>query len=242
MDNDNKIRLFMGRDIIFYSERIKQPTMREIIDLGWNKFFNEICLPYMINFEYVGIDETYIENYKIKIFDLFWLPNKIGERTLLEILTESLSFVFGVKDISVNNKEMTITINDLVINRDNFEELASYCRDIFKVKPYKKEEKEEMKVPEHIRKRYERYKKHQEKNKQDGSLEILRSMNYIVHNQFSLDYESLLNLTIFQFFNTQETYVVREYYDNNLKSVFAGADSKKIDLTHWMNKLKIDRW
>lgn len=242
MDNDNKIRLFMGRDIIFYSEKIKQPTIGEIIDLGWSKFFNEICLPYMINFEYVGIDENYIKDNKIKIFDLFWLPNKIGEKTLLQILIESLVFIFKTENISVDTKEMSITINDLVINRDNFEELASYCRDIFKVQPYKKEEKEEVKVPEHLRQRYEKYKIHQQNNKKDSSLEILKSMNYIVHYQYSLDYKSMLNLTIFQFFNTQDSYVGKEYYENNLQSVFAGADAKKIDLTHWMNKLKIDRW
>lgn len=241
MDNDNKIRLFMGRDIIFYSEKIKQPTVGEVIDLGWNKFFNEICLPYMINFEYAGIDESYVENNNLKIFDLFWTPVlKIGEKTPLEILLESISFVFRTEDIKCDMKKYNITINELTIHRDNFDEFASLCRDMFKVKPYKKEEKKEIKVSEHIRKRYEKYKKYQEKNKQNSSLEILKSMNYIVHNQYALDYTSMLNLTIFQFFNTQETYVLKEYYDNNLKSVFAGADAKKIDLTHWMNKLKID--
>lgn len=242
MDNDNKIRLFTGRDILFYSEKIKQPTVGEIIDLGWEKFFSETCLPYMINFEYIGVDESYVRQNNLKIFDLFWIPAyKIGEKTLLEILTESIAFVFRSKDITHDMKNLTISVNDFVINRDNFDELASYCREIFKIKSFEKKEEKETEIPEHLRKRYEKYKKHQAQNNKNDSLEILRVMNYIVYNQYFLDYSSLLNLTIFQFFNSQETFAAKEYYENNLKSVFAGADSKKVDLDHWMNKLRINK-
>lgn len=242
MDTDNKIRLFMGRDVLFYSEKIKQPTVGEIIDIGWEKFFGEICIPYMVNFEYAQIDEVYVKKKNLKIFDLFWFTDlKIGTKTLLDVLMESISFIFSGENIKCDMKTHTIVINKLIINRDNFEEFASLCREIFHIRPYKKEKEDEIEIPKHLKKRYERYKQNQAKNNKSNSLEILKTMNYIVHTQHALNYSSLLNLTIFQFFNTQETYTVKEYYDNNLKSVFAGADAKKIDLTHWMNKLKISK-
>lgn len=247
MNDDNlKGYIFTGLDIPYQGLTIKQPSIREIIRLGWNNFDN-ICLPFYVNFEYLEVAEEYVEENNLKIFDVFWLADfKLKEMSALDMLVNSLKFAFDREDVTkvkVSEVEYYISVGGLKIDRYNFDELSTIIKSIYRITPYKKVEKEEKVFKsERDRARYEAYKKRQkEKSQNDGNgiLEVLRVINYVIHSQSKIDYNSVLDLTLFQLFNSQNTLVNIENYDINWKVSLAGGEGK--EMSHWREKFMVEQ-
>ena len=57
---------------------------------------------------------------------------------------------------------------------------------------------------------------------------------YLIHIQESMNYDSVINLTLFQATTSFNILNKKEKYKINLEAHFAGAKIKSKDLVHWL--------
>lgn len=256
--DDDKIRLLSGLPIKFENRFIKQYSLKEIIELGIDDYYDK-CFPFIMSLEFFGI-----ENNSVKNFDIFWaLQEKVLDKYLLEHLFEGLMFFFNTNKIKLNIAEMkaviydefivddefiqanegvetytnengdkVIHINETIIDRNNFDKLSEKIRAITKTEKLKKQ-KEERPVNKHIEKLRANRKKFNNVKDVDASEGLCTIISYLVHFQEVLDYEKVLKLTMYQAKTSFDIFNKKDKFNINLNSYFAGAKINKKDLEHW---------
>lgn len=241
MENET-IRLLFGLPLCFENRQIEQVRLVDVVEVGVEAYYDK-CFPFLISLDFLGIDSD-----KGKNFDLFWvIKEKVGEKYLMQSLVEGLSFFFKTENIKLNTDLMEIIIydeeiinkkaihtNETIINRDNFDLLSKKIMSITQTEKLKVEKRENSNLSEKAKRYYELKQKYEKSNKKDNLTKFIYDMvNFLVHYQDTLSYESVSNLTMYQATNSYKKYNKKETFKINLSSYFAGAKVSKKDLKHW---------
>lgn len=206
---------------------VKIPTVGEIIE-NEDKYYESISLivstPYdmMVQLDDVGIDFT-----KITDWDLFCLLFK-------NLQSRDMSLIFG--DISLNDFETAVNKqngNIILLNRKTgaiidkaiHDKICRFLRQILCIeKNTKKPANEESK--KYMIERARRRQKHRKQKSEQSQLEsfIVALVNT---SEFSYDYSSVLNLTIYQFYASLHQIIKKVKFDNLMIGCYAGTVSIK---------------
>lgn len=224
----------MAKSLLYAAEHkindyisIKIPTLGEIID-NEDDYYGNIALivstpcDMMVQLDDINIDFT-----KINDWDLFCLLFK-------ELQTRDVSLIFGDLDlkefeIAVNKQNGNIVLwnskTGAVIDRAIHNQICQFLRKILCLeKNEKKPANEEARkfMLERARRRLKRNKKRIEQSQLE---------NYIVAlvntSEFHYDYESILGLTIYQFYASLHQIVKKVKFDNLMIGCYAGTVNMK---------------
>lgn len=206
---------------------VKIPTVGDIIE-NEDKYYESISLivstPYdmMVQLDDVGIDFTKITNW-----DLFCLLFK-------NLQNRDMSLIFG--DINLNDFETAVNKQNgniillnrktgAIIDRAIHDKICRFLRQILCI------EKNTKKPANDESKKYmiERARRRQKNRKQKSEQSQLESFIVALVNtsEFSYDYSSVLNLTIYQFYASLHQIIKKVKFDNLMIGCYAGTVSIK---------------
>lgn len=206
---------------------VKIPTVGDIIE-NEDKYYESISLivstPYdmMVQLDDVGIDFT-----KITDWDLFCLLFK-------NLQNRDMSLIFG--DINLNDFETAVNKQNgniillnrktgAIIDRAIHDKICRFLRQILCI------EKNTKKPANDESKKYmiERARRRQKNRKQKSEQSQLESFIVALVNtsEFSYDYSSVLNLTIYQFYASLHQIIKKVKFDNLMIGCYAGTVSVK---------------
>lgn len=206
---------------------VKIPTVGDIIE-NEDKYYESISLivstPYdmMVQLDDVGIDFT-----KITDWDLFCLLFK-------NLQNRDMSLIFG--DINLNDFETAVNKQNgniillnrktgAIIDRAIHDKICRFLRQILCI------EKNTKKPANDESKKYmiERARRRQKNRKQKSEQSQLESFIVALVNtsEFSYDYSSVLNLTIYQFYASLHQIIKKIKFDNLMIGCYAGTVSIK---------------
>lgn len=166
--------------------------------------------------------------------------------SVLFVLQESFKFLYGTENVKFG-EDADIVINDTIhINNDNFNVITDVVFEMLKVDRSKIKFDEDKDLYEGLsdemleakRKFLERNKI---KNKQEDTMTILDVANIVIHSK-GVDYENVLNMTIYQLKNSFEVLNKKESFDiSTLYRISPKFDMSKEKYEHWTEKIKIDK-
>lgn len=231
---EEDLLLTLGMDIDYKGIKIKQHLIEDIVKMGIANYYSN-CFPFIISMEALGVE---IEG--INTFDLFWLlaQEEVEGRKMLLTLTDGLLFFL---DIDINTsiadfEKHEIKLNEnVILTRDNFEELAEKIRAVTKTTKMKKNKKKV--APSKVVNSYLKARdKYIEKNKKEneGLIKPIKdSIMFLIHCSDTIDYKTVLKLTMCQLMNSAEMYRKKESFKINIQAHYAGQKISKKDLEHW---------
>lgn len=218
---------------------IYQPKLRDFVERDFD--YSRFKMVFSLKKETV-LDDTMDGYDAIKDFDIIFIYN------LTEDLITSLKILYKTNDIKVDFKQnldsikIIIKVNDNVyyLDRNNFEQFANrvlillYSGNNIAEEEVKEELDEiELKM---LRKRREferkKNKAKKEKSEDDGDT-IYDIANYIIHVDSKYNYETILDLTIYQLINSYRLYHQKENHD--IFVAYKTSGQFKIDekIEHW---------
>jgi len=217
--------LLYARDIrVNDAISIHVPLVGEILDAE-DQYFEiistVIATPYdmMVQLDDAGIDFT-----KITAFELFCL-------VFSNIQSVDTSLVFGDLDLSVmqpalspDTKELVLvdTERNIAIDRAVHEQICQIIRKLLYIpKVEKKPANDEAKryMLQRARKRLERRKRQEQDNKSQIEDIIIALVNT---EQFSYNYETVRDLTVYQFYSSLQQISHKIKFDNTMSGYYAG--------------------
>lgn len=153
-------------------------------------------------------------------------------------LIEVLKMVYQTDNIRFIEHSATFIIdNKIVIDKDNFNIFSKVIMEMTRSKFEIKEEEEDNEILDEFERRRLEYEK-KTKKKNDG-LSMLEIANVLVHSQDVIDYDKVLNLTIYQIKNSYEALQRKELN----KIEITRQASMKFDIQEvgfWQTDLKIE--
>lgn len=209
---------------------VRVPTVRDILD-NEDEYYSAVALfvstPYdmMAQLDSVGIDFTEINDW-----DLFCLMFRELQRRDLSLIFDDLDLSKFIIKSNEKNGEI-IFVNeelDIVIDRGIHTQITNFLRDVLNIERHdKKPANEEAKkyMIERARKKLRR----QKRNKTEHQLEhfIISLVNTA---EFSYDYQSVLDLTIYQFNVSLRQIIKKVKFDKLMIGCYAGTvNTKTID-------------
>ncbi len=244
----DKERFLVAKPIVIDGITICQPTVSEVIDIGQEKF-NEYVLPFMITKDMLTFNDENIKS-QFKDFDLLFLEDKEYSpilkledgKSYLELLKDSLSFFLKInrENISILKSQFAVLISGSgIIHRDNFDKIS----DVFLVMSHLDKFKIE-KIPEFKNERqrdiYEKIMAGRKRKAEKERVSFATIFNTVVHGGKSfIPYYEVEKMTIFQFYNSYKAIMGIENFNMTYSQYLAGVDPKKLDLTHWIEKIKL---
>ena len=233
---------------------IYQPTLSDYINNG-------IDIQSFMGLFNIKIDLLVKDSEGLKNFDFFLLQMTQGEKGNLYIFqlikylkllykTDKVEFI-GIKEDDLNSVGILVKVNneEYFINRENYDKLADIILIMLgsgnniKEKELKEELNEiDLKIAkrrkEFERKKAEREAKIKKENtNDDNSLTILDLMNYIIHtDNTQYNYNTILNLTVYQIINTFKLYQMKEVYKTNMDYRTSGNFKIEEEVNHWFFK------
>lgn len=220
--------------------KIMIPTLREVFEdpdnyLGTVQLITAMPIDLMVQLDDMGIDFT-----KINEYDLFRIVFPV-------IATKDTSLIFGDLDLkkfsSGENAETGEPLfydeeNQIIIDRGVYEEIANTLRKINNLKkdirkPGNKEARDYM--IERARKKMKRKKA----GKYEDSADVMETLLVALINteQFKYNFETVQDLTIYQFNECVSQIINKVDYDNRMIGIYTGnLDSKKVnpDELNWL--------
>lgn len=185
--------------------------------------FTAMPIDLMVQLDDIGIDFTEINEYELFLMMFNGLK---GRDTSL--LFENLDL--NNFDLAVNEENKTLVlydpVNDITIDRAIYTEIANTFRKILhqeknRKKPANKEAQDYMIQRERVKQRRKKRKK------EDSQLEPL-IVAMVNTEQFKYDYDTVLNLSIYQFNESIRQIIYKVDYEHRMSGVYAGT----IDTTH----------
>ncbi|REK76308.1 hypothetical protein [Paenibacillus paeoniae] len=220
---------------------LKFPTVRDYVKLGEEKYTTYLY-PFRLSLDIFDIQPEHKDN--ISLFDLFFIPTltvTLGSRklTYLELLVESLQFFFN-EDVKCLMESFSIRIGQQgMIDRNNFDEVTRSILEITNMEKIKVEPPPEFKSDRH-KDIYHKIMEGRSRRSTKDELNMATVINTVMHGSRSfIPYESIKNMTLNQLLNSYKTILEIDSFFINFKQALVGADTKKIDLTHWANKIKL---
>ena len=214
------------------------PTVGEIISdednyYGLLSMITSMPIDLMVQLDDVGIDFT-----KVSAWEVFLI-------SFDAIKAQDTKLIFGALDLTkfqlMENKEnkevMLVDLeNEIVIDRAVYEKIATVLRKIHHI------QKNTRKPANDEAKRYmlERERVKQKRKRRTSKESVLESLIVSLVNteQFKYNFESVLNISIYQFNESLKQIVKVKNYDNTMHGVYAGTidvkDLKPDELT-WLS-------
>lgn len=228
---------------------IKQPKLIDLINK--DKDLQDVYIPFLMN-------DYAIENSKDKI-ELSKLIKEVGSLTffitmsyqmkrveMINSLIDSLKFLYQTDNVNLGSKNITID-NHIVIDDSNFDTLTNVILEMFKIDKSKidfksKEEDLYAGLSEEMIIAKKKYLERVGKSKKKEGISFVDIVNIIIHSNNTIDYNSVLNMTIFQIKNTFEIINAKESYEfNKLVRISPKFDTSKEKHEHWTEKIKLDK-
>lgn len=241
----SKLTLMSGRKINFQNSFIHQPSINDIDIVGEEKY-NELLLPFVVNLDNLNLPDNVKKD--LKIFDMFFIDGFISPdgKLFKDILVESLIF-FLKGEIMVYDKEWKIIVDYATeINRHNFDELGEIIRRICCIDNNKNEHKQEIKFKsQEAKEKYEKLMKYRQRSKSKEDDNFANMVSFVVNVNRNADrqkYDSVMQMTVFQFINSYQSFLSLESYDyNKLLTTSGMVEVKDIDkiFKQWVESTKI---
>lgn len=218
------------KDFIPVGDRIKVriPKLREIIEkedeyFGMVSIFTATPYDFMAELDDIGIDFT-----ELNEFDLFMLLSIGLAESDTSLLFEDLDFSLFERAVNEQNGNLVLIDreHDIVIDRGVLSEIAMALRKIHHIEPSRKKPGNE----EAKKYMIERAKKKRARNRKRNAASQLEQLIVALVNteQFKYNYESVLDLSVYQFNESVAQVVTKIDYDNRMHGVYAGT----VDIKH----------
>lgn len=239
---------------------IYQPTMRTFFDKNFD--IQKFIRAFSIKVELVFEDATDLKNFDVFLYQL--LKKVPEEELLITDLIESLKILYKTDEVKLimlkpndinaicvsidvmeNNEKKTY-----YINRDNYDDFANIIlitldmsENIVDEKIRKELSEIEIKI-EKKKREFEKKKakreaelRKQNKDKEEESITLYGLANYIIHADNSqFNYQSVLDLTIYQLKNTFNLYRQKENYKIFMDYKTSGQFKIDDNISHWFFK------
>lgn len=234
-----------GKPIPFYNLQINHLLVSEVFDIGESNI-NDLVLPF-------AITKDIIEGFSkldLGLLDLFLLINDDKYIKNVQIML-SILFKTEIDNVVVwqyvdENKlprAEIIVNNELWIDNNKFDELRKIILKITNSKEIKKKDLKSNEMNFEDKKDVSRFAKlfkgrEKEKTKKNKSFKLYNIFNSVVHFQYNIDYEKVLNMTIYQLYNTYTNLSVKENHDYTMRLASSGmVDTKGLEIKSLSEKL-----
>ena len=220
--------------------KIYQPKYRDFLDnnMEHSDFVKVFYLSEIFNYKY----GSEINNIGL-IFFLMTIDLENKNESLIESLHTSLELLYKTKNIRFVEHMGAFIINeDIVIDKDNFKHLCTVVLEMTKTNiDYKALDKKNTSDNELLNEFERRKKEYEEKSsKKKNEITFIDIINTVIHYQNNIDYQSILNWTIYQIKNTYEVLMAKEA---NYITIFRQA-SMKFDIqeiSNWQVSAKLNK-
>lgn len=222
-------------------------TVDDLLKVGEDTY-NKMIASYSVNKSVYNLTDEY------RNFDLLFLKFSDGGfmcfedgKRILDCFIMSLCLIYNIerKDIVVSENTLRVLCNTkygvIEINRDNFDEFSDIVLATNMSK--RQEPEEEIKFKEgtsEARKKqfleWIEYEKKQAKKKAD-SMSMIANMVMAKLKLYG-DKETLRAMTIYNLLFAYSSEFAIEGYNKVYKQYLAGADTKKLDMKHWSEKIR----
>lgn len=229
--------------------RIKQPKINDFVKN--NITIEDFYSPFIMNDLMIKQTKKVQETIELKeklgtlTFLMFNIYNASEERKeeLLNSFRNSFYLLYETKEIIFKDYKIFIgSEEDLVIvDNDNFDILCDVVLEMLKINKdnLNVEEKKPMSALDRVFE--ERRNKYKKKAKKEEGFSILDLCNIVVHG-YSLEYEKVYNMTIYQLKNSYEVMLKKEAFHNDtLYRISPKFEFKDNKFEHWVEKAKIEK-
>ena len=226
---------------------IRQPKLIDFInkDVDIDNFY----FPFIMNDYVIGqsSDKESLHRLKDHLGSLtFMMMNcyQTKRMDILESLRKSIEMLYGT-DVEIGDK-FNLIVGDVIIDDSNFDILSDLVLEILKIDKSKmKFEKEEDPYKDLPKEMLEAKRKFLDRNKGKSKnkdpFTILDIANIVIHSK-CIEYEKILNMTVYQLKNSFEAINVKESFDvSTLYRISPKFDMSKEKYEHWTEKIKIDK-
>ncbi|MCK9577531.1 MAG: hypothetical protein M0R51_16625 [Clostridia bacterium] len=240
MNIDDELKLLKGSSFFVNGIEIKPLTIGEIVDLGYLQYHR--YLKYFVENIEDYFKDIPDELKEIIPFDVFIR----SDSDILNEFTNAIKFFFKEDKIKILGGDIQSTIfpenKNKLINRDNW---LQYCK-VVNIQncvnktlddDYNPKSSKAREIAEKLRKAREKINKIKSKNNEQ--LDFSDLISCLATNGNNLNLLNIFNLTMYQFNDQFKRMQMFEEYDINIRSLLAGADKDKIDLKHWISKIKV---
>jgi len=244
-DTDQKARCLCGLPLFIGEIEIFPVTVREVIEMGENKYNSYLTILIMPNKIFQGLLEGVSDVNKeaieqISNFDILtsFCGNHVG---LQEDILEAFHF-FIKKDIVYDKKKRLFSIveDDIDIDNDfydNFIKIIKLQTYLFKAdedaeKPANKKAQEMIEQKKKLKEQVAKLKK-----RDNEPLSMSDYISIIIAKSYEIDVKKCLDMTVYGFFDYIERQALIDNYDVGIKQILAGEKPEKVNLKHWLSKL-----
>lgn len=219
--------------------RIYHPKIEFIKDCG-EEGYSKLLLPFALTLDAFEIKEEHKSN--VKMFDLFFQPIEfISGISLQDNLLTSLYFFFRVEP-RVDMKNYCIWVNEKMIHRENFDKLADIILHMCKAEKIVIEKPPEF-ANERQRDIYNKITEGRKRKREKDKISLATVVSIVMNGGVFCNYispEIVGMMTYYQLINRYEFLCGTESWDVNFKQALSfGTDGSKLDLTHWIAKIKL---
>ncbi|MGL5764741.1 MAG: hypothetical protein ACRCX8_03775 [Sarcina sp.] len=212
---------------------IKQPRLIDFLnkDVSIEGFYT----PFIMNDYVIGKSDNKEEMTTLKnhLGSLTFLIGLIGtDLGVVNQLITSLKFLYDTDSVIIN-EDYSINIDDILITNDNFNMLSDIVLEMQNLdKGQFKFENDNKKIDDPIEARFEFFRKKSKKKKTEVSM--IDHLNYLIHsNEGSMDYEKILNMTMYQIRNSLGTLGHKVNYETMFKYKLSSKFDIKDNIKNW---------
>lgn len=220
-----------GKTIDFYSEKIYQPLVNDIFEMGEKSYF-QLLMPFIIPIDFFknSLDST-------SVYEAI-----MQDEGMTILLKESLFYFLKLdKDdikeyYSERKKRKQLLIKDrLILYNERFDELKTLVLLMCNVKELTKEDlelgkKDEEPLSASKKKLLNGRKQNNKYNLEDKKVKLVNVYNYIVHEPPIPDYDKYLNWSIYQLYNTYSNMMKKKNIQFTYDVITNGMGTKEMKL------------
>lgn len=218
---------------------IKQPKLIDLINNGI--LIEEIYFPFILNDMLIAKSENKENSIKLRdtVGELTFLLITISQDKssgLIELFENVLSVLYGTKNIKTTKSFEIIVDDNIIINNSNFNDLREVVFESQGIDKSKlKFEDKTKKELDPIEAKFEFFRSKSKKKKREP--EMIDMLNFIIHTtECGLDYNKVLNMTVYQMRNTLETLGYKHNYETMLQYKLSQKFDVKEDIKSWSSK------
>ena len=225
--------LQIGKGISIYQYKVK--------DILSDNMYNANLFPFIITTDYFLKKDASI---KTSLEGFFKIDEKTGKFKfeeggipLLTFLISGLKKFLKVDDVNITVEKNIVLNKEFVINENNFEDIATMIAKI-----NGRERIKELIPPEHLtdaqREVWIKTMTGRRKKAEKESLSMTDMVNVLIHFNGNYNYESVLNLTLLQLYNSFNVLMKRDKFDRYYQLYSSGQFEMKNHEEHWINAIR----
>lgn len=214
-------------------------TLGQIADLG-EKRYAEYCGVLLLEMSQRVRSELPAELDELSDFQLFSLIMKTQE-DLQQTFLAALQSIAGEVEVSCVNG--AFFVGEVFLSETKLRQMRDFVRTQNLIAPepeYSFADEQARKIQAKIeanRAEIERIKQRQVDDTPDF-VDLITGL--VIKSEGAIDFTNVWNLTYYQFRALLARTQAIDNYDLGVKQLLAGAESKKVDLQHWLNKIEIN--